>query len=61
MSKLHSLGYTQLPVGWLLGVTISEDKASGPEAFHSPLSSAGVKNSGAIPPVTHTSWRCFIN
>jgi hypothetical protein len=40
------------------GIFPREEKRQGPEADHSPTSSAEVKNCGAIHPLPHTSsWR----
>jgi hypothetical protein len=44
------LGPTQPPIKWVLGV-----KRQGSEADLSPLSSPGVKNGEAIPPIPHAS------
>jgi hypothetical protein len=52
------LGSTQPPIQWVPGVLSPRVKQQGHEADHSPLSSAEVRNGGAIPPLTcMSSWR----
>jgi hypothetical protein len=53
-----ALGPTQPPIQWVLGAFSPGAKRPGREANHSPLSSAEVKNGGAIPPLQNTPpWR----
>jgi hypothetical protein len=66
-SKLHvvystvhrpALGPTQPPILWVLGALSAGVKWQGCEGGHSPPSNAELKNSGAIPPLPHTSsWQ----
>jgi hypothetical protein len=58
MSSVKSgtaLGPTQPPIQWVLGTLPLCVKQSGREADRSHLSSAEVKNGGAIPPLLNTS------
>jgi hypothetical protein len=56
MSDL-SLGLTQPPIQWVPGAVFLGVEQPGHEADHSPLSSAEVKNGGAIHPLPHmSSW-----
>jgi hypothetical protein len=49
---------TQAPIQSVLGALSPELKRPKCEADHSPPSSTEIKNSGAIPPLPHTSlWR----
>jgi hypothetical protein len=50
-----TLGPTQLPIQWVPGIVFPEVKRYETEADHSPLSSAEVKEGGAISPLPHTS------
>jgi hypothetical protein len=51
------MGPAQPPIQWVLWGWFFWGKAAGYEADLSPLSSAEVKNDGAIPPLPHTSSR----
>jgi hypothetical protein len=46
-------GPTQPPIQWVLGTLSLGVKWPGCETYHSPPSSAEVKNDGAIPPLPH--------
>jgi hypothetical protein len=50
-----ALGLTQPPIQSVLGAIFPGAKRQGHEADYSPLSSAEVKNGGAIAPLPHTS------
>jgi hypothetical protein len=53
-----ALGSTQQHIQWVTGIVSPGVKRLGHEADHSPPFSAEFKNSGAIPPLPHTSsWR----
>jgi hypothetical protein len=53
-----TLGPTQPPIQLVPGALSLGVKRQGPEADHSPPSSAEVKNYGGIPPLPHmSSWR----
>jgi hypothetical protein len=45
--------YFTSPNQWVLGATTPEVKRPEPEADHSHLSSADVKNGGVVPPLLH--------
>jgi hypothetical protein len=51
-------GSTQPPIHWVLGALSLGVKKLEHEVDHSPLSSAEIKNGGAIPPLPHmSSWQ----
>jgi hypothetical protein len=53
-----ALGHTQSPTKWAQGSLSTEAERQRREAGHSYLTSAEVKNGGAIAPISHTSsWR----
>jgi hypothetical protein len=53
-----TLGLTQPPIQWESAALSLGVRRPGPEADHSPPSSAEVKTRGAIPPLPNTSsWR----
>jgi hypothetical protein len=53
-----ALGPTQPPIQWVLGAHSLGVKRLECEIDHSPLSSAKIKNGGAIPPIPHmSSWQ----
>jgi hypothetical protein len=45
----------QPPIQWVPGSLSSRVKRPGSEAYHSPPSSAEIKNGGALPPLPHIS------
>jgi hypothetical protein len=55
--RSHSSPHYQTPIQWVPGVLSTGIKLTGREAYYSPLSSAEMKNDGAIPPFLHT-WSC---
>jgi hypothetical protein len=53
-----SLGPTQPRIQLVPGAVFPKVNRPGRDPDHSPVSSAEVKNGGAIPPLSHTSsWR----
>jgi hypothetical protein len=57
-SLFHKIQTTLGPIQLVPGIVSPGVKRRGPEVDHSPLSSAEVKNDGAMPPLSHTSsWR----
>jgi hypothetical protein len=54
-ASIPALGPTQLPVQWVPGAVSQGVMWLEHEADHSLPSSAGMKNGGAIPPLSHLS------
>jgi hypothetical protein len=53
-----ALGPTQLPIQWVPGILSPELRRPGCEDYHSPASSAEVKNTWSYTSTPHTSsWR----
>jgi hypothetical protein len=50
-----NMGPTQPPIEWVPGVLSPDVKRQGREADYSPPSSAEIKNSGTVPPISHIS------
>jgi hypothetical protein len=52
---------TQAPASYTIGTggCFSGGEAADAEADHSPPPNAKDKNAGAVPPLPHSSWRCF--
>jgi hypothetical protein len=57
MASIPAVGPTQPPILWVPGSLSLRVKWPGRDADDSPLSSAEVKNGGAIPPLPHTFGR----
>jgi hypothetical protein len=55
-----ALRLTQPPIRWVPGALSPGVKRKGPEADHSPQSSAEVKKGGAIHPLLHTPSWCSV-